>query len=309
MNKIEKLLLELLHINSVTGNEKKLADFVVGKLQGFEIEKQVVAGERYNVIARKGSSKTWIVVHLDTVPGDIPVRITKDKIYGRGACDNKGNLAGAILVGNKLEDINLLFTVGEEVDFAGAKKAKIEGEKIIVMEPTEFKIMNGQLGVLAFSLKTNGVEKHTSQPFGLEESAIHKIIKSIDYLLEKNFNAFNVGIISGGTADNVVSGEARCEIMIRPKNEKEFNVALDAIDFIKKEFNCEVKMIDEILPHSSSFAIAGEVAPFASEMSFFKNGLLFGAGNIQQAHTNDEFILRKDLSKLERELEKIIVAK
>lgn len=309
LSKIEKLLVELLNIKSVTGNEKKLADFIVNKLEGFEVEKQVVAGERYNIIAKKGGSKTWFVAHLDTVPGDVPIRITKDKIFGRGACDNKGNIAGAILLGNKLKNINLLFTVGEEVDFCGAKKVKIKGERFIVMEPTNFEILTGQLGIFAFLLKAKGVEKHTSQKFKQKDSAIHKLVLAIEFLLKKNFNAFNVGNITGGTVDNVVSKEAVAEILTRPKSEKECQEIKIALDEVKKKFDLEVKLKDVVDPFSSLLPIQGGVAPFFSEMSFFENSLLFGAGDIKQAHTKNEFILRKDLGQLVRKLEEIVFSK
>ncbi len=35
--------------------------------------------------------------HMDTVPGDIPVRIERDRLYGRGAVDAKGPLAAFVV--------------------------------------------------------------------------------------------------------------------------------------------------------------------------------------------------------------------
>jgi hypothetical protein len=43
-----------------------------------------------------------------------------------------------------------------------------------------------------------------------------------------------------------------------------------------------------------------------SELSFFKRGVLFGAGNFLQAHALEEFIERKNLARLPRELIKIV---
>ena len=74
MTEIEKLLLDFLHIESITGNEKKFADKVAEKLEGFDVKKQWISKTRYNIIAKKGKSKTWIVAHLDTVPGVVPSR-------------------------------------------------------------------------------------------------------------------------------------------------------------------------------------------------------------------------------------------
>ncbi|MFA5961296.1 MAG: M20/M25/M40 family metallo-hydrolase [Parcubacteria group bacterium] len=306
MTTIEKLLIEMLKIDSVSGNEKDLGNLIVQKLEGFKIKKQFIGKGRFNIIAKKGNSDVWLVGHLDTVPGAVPIRITKEKIYGRGACDNKGNLAGAILVGKKLKNINLLFTVGEEVDFAGAEKVKIKGSKIIVLEPTMLKVMTGQLGIIAYSISTKGKEKHTSLPFTDKENAIHEQIKICNYLREKNFNAFNVGKISGGLADNIVAGNSVMDISLRPKDGKEYAQALSIFKSLPKNFNCKVKLKHKYAPFFTNLTVKGETAQFFSEMQFFKNSLLFGAGNIKQAHANDEYVSRSQLNSLERELLKII---
>jgi acetylornithine deacetylase/succinyl-diaminopimelate desuccinylase-like protein len=306
MTTIESLLLELLKIPSISGNEKGIADFIVQNLEGFKIEKQFISKNRFNIIARKGDSDVWLVGHLDTVSGAVPIKITKDKIYGRGACDNKGNLAGAILVGKKLKNINLLFTVGEEVDFAGAEKVKIRGSKIIVLEPTRLKVLTGQLGIIAYSILTKGREKHTSLPFISTESAIHEQMKIYNYLEEKNFNAFNVGKIIGGLADNVVAGSAMMDISLRPKNMKEYAQALKTFKLLSKLFNCKVVLKHKYAPFFSNLLIVGGTAQFFSEMQFFKNSLLFGAGDIKQAHTDKEYISRSQLAALEKGLVKII---
>ncbi len=306
MTNIEKLLIELLKIESVSGNEKNVADFIVSKLKGFDIKKQIIEKDRYNIIAKKGESDVFVVAHMDTVPGVVPIKITNDKIYGRGSCDNKGNIAGMILLGNKLENINLLFTVGEEVDFVGVEKVKIKGARVIVMEPTQLKTMIGQMGIIAFSVITKGKEQHTSLKFKQEDSAVHELVKLINFLSGKRFNAFNVGKIGGGIADNVVAGEAIADISMRPKNQKEYNEILKTIKNLSNKFSCGIKIRHKYKPFVSSLPIKGEVAPFFSEMSFFKNSLLFGAGSIKQAHTNDEFISIKQLNLLEEKLEKLI---
>lgn len=306
MTIIESLLLELLKIPSVSGNENGIANFIVQNLEGFKIEKQFISKDRFNIIAKKGNSDVWLVGHLDTVPGVVPIKITKDRIYGRGACDNKGNLAGAILVGKRMKNINLLFTVGEEVDFAGAKRAKIKGSKIIVLEPTMLKILTSQLGIVAYSVITKGNEKHTSLPFISRENAIHEQMKIYNYLEVKNFNAFNVGKIIGGLADNVVAGSAMMDISLRPKNIKEYSQALKTFKLLPESFKCKVLLKHGYAPFFSNLPITGETAQFFSEMRFFENSLLFGAGNIKQAHADSEYILRSQLRALEKGLLGII---
>src|SRR5512135_3263328 len=116
ITRIEKFLVQLLKINSVSGHETEIGRFLNSTLgqAGFSVERQAVGHGRFNVIARKGKGGIWLVVHMDTVGGDVPVRVTSDRIYGRGAIDNKGNLAGAVMAAADMENVNLLFTVGEE---------------------------------------------------------------------------------------------------------------------------------------------------------------------------------------------------
>jgi putative aminopeptidase FrvX len=56
MTNIEKLLIELVKINSVSGSEKEILDVISKKLQlisGVVVFKQKVDGDRYNIIAKK----------------------------------------------------------------------------------------------------------------------------------------------------------------------------------------------------------------------------------------------------------------
>ncbi len=69
--------------------------------------------------------------HLDTVPPYIAPTIDGDRICGRGSCDAKGQIAAMIFAMHQLIDrysndtiidqIGLLFVVGEETDHIGIK--------------------------------------------------------------------------------------------------------------------------------------------------------------------------------------------
>ncbi|MDQ1273345.1 MAG: Peptidase dimerization [Planctomycetota bacterium] len=301
MTPIEKLLVELLKIPSVTGQEKEIGRFLVSELRDFKIEKQLVEKDRFNVIARKGDPQIHIVVHMDTVPGVIPVKITKDKIFGRGAIDNKGNIAGAIMAARKMENIGLIFTVGEEVDFAGAKKIKIKKGKFIVMEPTKMKFLAGQRGAIAFDVIAKGVQTHSSLDFKKEDSAVYNLLNTLSELYKKGWTAFNAVIFEGGEKDSIVPPRARAEIFVRPKDLVEYRNIKAELGRIKGK-NIEVRMKEAMPPCFSGILKNGKVAPFFSEMFFFKNSVLFGVGDIANAHTADEFVSRKELNRLEGEL-------
>lgn len=298
---IENLLVNLINIESVSGNEKEIADYICTQLNDFSITKQRVAKNRYNICAKKGKTDIWLVVHMDTVPGQIPLKITEEKIYGRGSIDNKGNIAGAIIASKNLKDINLLFTVGEEVDFVGAQKANIKG-KVIVMEPTEFKLRTKQCGVIVFKINTFGIQKHSSLKFTEKENANHQMIRILNKLLDFKWSNFNVGALSGGIAANVVSGKSTIECSVRPRNMNEYTNILKQL---KKMNNKNIQIMNAIAPYNSSLTLLNantEPASFFSELSFFENGVLFGVGSIKQAHTKDEYVKRSDLNNLPTKL-------
>ena len=298
MTSIEKLLVKLIKIPSFSGSEGKIGNFIISQLRGFKIRKQIVDGKRFNIIAKRGNSRKWLVAHMDTVAGNIPLKIDSRNIFGRGVCDNKQSIAASIIVGNQLFDINLLFTVGEEFDFAGAKKAQRSGiiskkDLAIIQEPTNFEIITGQRGVITFTIQTMGKAAHSR--IDQQNSAIQKLISLLYFLEKKKWTAFNVGLISGGIAGNIVSDRAEAMIVVRPDSISEYN-----------RIRNELKKIDDKVIVKNDFKpIVNNAMPFPlkigkgfSEMAFFKNSIKFGAGNIKFAHSDNEQISRADLNSL-----------
>src|SRR3989304_5791964 len=91
------VLLELVKAHSPSGREEDgvRAFTQVAQSLGFATE---VDGAG-NGIARIGSGKpqTLFLGHVDTVEGELPVRVEDGRVYGRGAVDAKGALATALL--------------------------------------------------------------------------------------------------------------------------------------------------------------------------------------------------------------------
>jgi len=294
---IEQLLIDLINVPSTSGNEIPVAEFIESQLDDFRIHRQYVDENRFNILAQKGKSDIWFVVHMDTVPPFFSAHVTSDKIVGRGAIDNKGNLAGAIFAARQMRDINMLFTVGEEQDFIGAKQATIKG-KVVVMEPTNLKIRTAQCGVIAGKIVAKGDQKHSSLLAASNENAIHVLVDVLGKLEHRRWHHFNVGIIKGGVAANVVAGSAEAEFSVRPQNRAEFSEILKTI---RKLRHVEVEIINRMPPFESGIARwypASKPTPFFSELAFFKKAVIFGAGDIAQAHTPTEFIYRADLKKI-----------
>jgi [amino group carrier protein]-lysine/ornithine hydrolase len=103
MNKAEQLLYEMVAIPSLSGAEAALAEFLVAQMARLGFDSHIDAAS--NAVGERGrpdengrfSREIILLGHMDTVPGDIPVRVENGRLYGRGAVDAKGPLATFIM--------------------------------------------------------------------------------------------------------------------------------------------------------------------------------------------------------------------
>src|SRR3954469_9928013 len=108
MNPFE-LTKHLMAIPSVTGSERAVGEFLLSHLSSlkYRVERQEVAGDRFNVLAFAGEARVLFCTHIDPVPPPpptIPVREDNDFLYGRGACDTKGIIAAMLEAGDRLRE-------------------------------------------------------------------------------------------------------------------------------------------------------------------------------------------------------------
>ena len=130
MNVFE-LTRELIDIPSLTGEELEVGQYLAKFLEelDYQIEKQEVAEDRFNVIATTPESPRIVFsTHMDTVPPFIESSEDEEFIHGRGSCDAKGIIAAQIFAAERLRaegmnDIGLLYTVDEELISIGAQTA------------------------------------------------------------------------------------------------------------------------------------------------------------------------------------------
>ena len=111
------LLTRMVEIPSLSSEESALADFLVETMRGLGF--QAYVDEAGNAVGTLGDGPTEIVLlgHLDTVPGEIPVRIEGGTLYGRGSVDAKGPLAAFIV--------------------AAAQVGALPGKRIVIVGATE----------------------------------------------------------------------------------------------------------------------------------------------------------------------------
>jgi LysW-gamma-L-lysine carboxypeptidase len=95
MNDID-LLRGLVSIPSVSRQEGEAVEWLVARMaeRGFRVS----VDDAGNAVGEIGDGSMHVVLlgHIDTVPGEIPVRIENDELVGRGAVDAKGPLAAFV---------------------------------------------------------------------------------------------------------------------------------------------------------------------------------------------------------------------
>lgn len=119
-----ELLRGLVAIPSLSGAERDAVVYLCAQMEsrGFDVK----IDEAGNAVGSIGSGAREIVLlgHIDTVPGEIAVRVDGETLYGRGAVDAKGPLATFICAATRAATASLRVTVigavGEEADSVGA---------------------------------------------------------------------------------------------------------------------------------------------------------------------------------------------
>jgi succinyl-diaminopimelate desuccinylase len=193
-----RLTRELVRIPSVycpgdpEGNEERVARFLADYLEreGFEVHTEEVAPGRPNVWAVwKGErpGKTLLFeAHTDVVTEGraedwshppFGAERVGDRIYGRGACDTKGNLAAAVMAVRAIKDSGVPFPgnvilchpVDEEGMMVGIKafieRGHAEGvEGAIICEPEENQLCVKQKGALRVEVTVRGKMAHGAMP-------------------------------------------------------------------------------------------------------------------------------------------------
>jgi LysW-gamma-L-lysine carboxypeptidase len=122
------LLAVMLRIQSHSGQELKLARFLVDELNERGFESHIDSAG--NAVGEMGDPSTgptiMLLGHMDTVPGDIHVRREGNLLYGRGACDAKGPLATFIAAASRFKGPGRVVVVGAvEEEAATSKGARV----------------------------------------------------------------------------------------------------------------------------------------------------------------------------------------
>lgn len=166
------LLHGLVAIQSLSGQEERAVDYLVAGMKARGLEAYV--DRAGNAVGVKGNGPTRIVLlgHIDTVPGDIPVRVEDGVLHGRGACDAKGPLATFVAAAAEASGDNATITVvgavGEEsIGSPGAHETATwdAPDLCIIGEPSGWDaVCLGYRGTVSFTYRLTQAGRHTAGP-------------------------------------------------------------------------------------------------------------------------------------------------
>ena len=264
------MLAELCSIPSTYGHEREAQEYLLGYCQGLglDIEQQLIPDslkqdpqytahidelpygrERYNLVGRRpgtGGGKSIVLnSHVDVVPVEASYadafrgRAECGVVYGRGACDAKGNVVTIVLVLKALQaleislkgDVLYQFVIEEEIGGNGALAAIRQGhfgDAALVLEPTGLRAHPANKGALWFRVDVEGRSVHMGR-IGDGVSALEHAVEVMDifkdyerYLVEKYGDhplfagverpiQMNFGIMRSGDFPSTVPGYAVLE--------------------------------------------------------------------------------------------------
>lgn len=220
LDKAVELLGHLIRFPSTRGNEKAISRFLKGWVDGLADQTELIPlpdslmddpdySFRLDSFSYDGTAnlRAWLKgrgcgksiafnTHLDVVPPTVgqenafrPV-VREGHVYGRGACDAKGQVAVLWLILKTLSEVGLRpggdliidFVVEEECGGNGTLlvvRRGLQADAAIVLEPVELQVAHLVRGAVWFEVITHGVAGHSGSP-GSTVSALKEAIKSIE---------------------------------------------------------------------------------------------------------------------------------
>ena len=103
----------------------------------------------------RGPTHVYLIGHLDTVPGDLPIRLEGRTLFGRGSVDAKGSLGACVEAASGFTNsdkltLTVIGCVGEEADSRGARRL------LRTVSPPDFVIVAEPSGWNAITLGYKG---------------------------------------------------------------------------------------------------------------------------------------------------------
>ena len=241
-------------------------------------------------------------------------------------------------------NVLLLFVSDEEYRFTGAQHAVKKGLRAdfgIAGEPTQLKIVRSHKGVTRWKMVTKGVAAHSAYPERGKNAiyAMSKIINRLDQYATQLYSgprhpvlgapSLSVGVIEGGQAVNVVPDRCSIEVDRRTLPDETMHSVVEPIRTLLQDLpDWEMKEpylsvagmeVSENTPALEALvgsirAVQGNVtiegAQYATDAGVYNAAgiptLVFGPGDIAQAHTESEFIDLRQLDQAVAIIERLL---
>ncbi len=273
--------------------------------------------------------------HWSASPFDL--RVTGDRAIGLGACDIKGAAAALVAAAQASDGAAaLLFSSDEEANdprcIATFLARGIPFEAVLVAEPTRCEAVLAHRGISSVLMRFAGRAGHASGTQTPADSAVHQAIRwgqraleHVESFAHQRFGGltglrFNIGRIEGGIKGNVIAPACEVRFGFRPLPSNDIDQLLaqfaaltDPVaagftetfrgpplpsgDIASAE---DRRLAARDIADELGLAI-GNAVDFWTEASLFSQAghtaLVFGPGDIAQAHAADEWV---SLDQLER---------
>lgn len=233
---VVELTRDICDIESVSGNEKNLADAIEAALKNYSHLEVIRDGDA--VVARTNLGRETRVViagHIDTVPvaNNLPVKLLslerEQMLFGRGTVDMKAGVAVqlklAATISEPISDVTWIFYDHEEVEasknglgrLARNHPELLKASFAVLCEPTSAQVEGGCNGTMRADLTFSGVKAHSARPW-MGENAVHAAGSALSVLADYQPAEVDVDglvyreslsavLIKGGLATNVIPDE------------------------------------------------------------------------------------------------------
>ncbi len=273
------------------------------------------------------------------------LRVEADRAIGLGACDIKGAAAGLLAVAQSVPgDLALLFSSDEEANDPRCIAAFLQRDHgfrdVVVAEPTRCEAVLAHRGISAVRMQFQGAAGHASGAHAMQASALHQAMRwgvrsleHVDAHAAQEFGGlkglrFNIGRVEGGIKANVIAPQAEVRFGFRPLpsqsmdglHEQFRGFADEGTDYEEtfrgpslpagEARDAENRRRDaESLAESLQLPI-GNAVDFWTEASLFSqaglNAIVYGPGDIAQAHTADEWVALEQLQRYTDSIQRIV---
>jgi acetylornithine deacetylase len=273
------------------------------------------------------------------------LQLKDERAYGLGACDIKGAAAAMLAAVNRQDGpIALLFSSDEEAGKSTCINNFIKEphgfERVVVAEPTMAHAICAHRGIATATVQFSGVPGHASAERAMHDSAIHRAVrwssKALQFICDRQQQQFqnlqglrfNIGTINGGIKSNMIAAETNIAFGIRTlPGQDGASILQELVDLADAGHVAawSPSFLAPALPDATraesglvaNLALAKELnLPLGSPVDFWTEAALFGqaglatvvfgSGDIAQAHSADEWVALEQLDSVANSYERLI---